>query len=158
MGETVLDRVHRLADAYVIGGQRSIDATAEGQVQGQGSPLREVGPARSVQSVERLEDPPANERVATGDRCRRTAGFLVIRTAQAMFTLVAGVTVNRGEDGEIVLTVPLEVVVAHADEQCRTCEVLHVVIGSKLEIVDERPLVIGSRSGRRNLQRGARVA
>ena len=75
-----------------------------------------------------------------------------------MFALVAGVTVNGGEDAEIVLAVALEVVVAHANEQCRTGQVLHVVIGSELEIVDERPLVVGGRRGRQNFQRRARVA
>src|SRR5207237_4228327 len=78
--------------------------------------------------------------------------FFLVRTAQAMLPLVVGVAVNRREDAEIVLTASLEIVVAYADEQRRAGQVVHVVIGSELQIVDECPLVIGGPRGRGHLQ------
>ena len=60
-----------------------------------------------------------------------------------------------GENAEIVLAVPLEIVVAHPDEQRRAGQILHVVVGGELQVVDERPLVIGRRRGRGHLQRRA---
>ena len=69
-----------------------------------------------------------------------------------MLALVVGVAVNRREDAEIVLTVSLEIVVSHADQERRAGQVLHVGVGAELQIVDERPLVIGGWRGRGHLQ------
>jgi len=69
-----------------------------------------------------------------------------------MLALGVGVAVDRRKDAEIVLAVPLEIVVSHPDEERHAGQIFHVVIGSELQIVDERPLVFGSRGSRGHLQ------
>src|SRR5205807_7598832 len=111
---------------------------------------------RGVEYAERLGDAPADEGAAGGDGSGRTARLLLIRPAQAMLVLIVGVAVDRREDAEVVLAVALEIVVAHADQERRAGQVLHVGFGNELKIVDQRLLVGGGGGSPGHLQSEAR--
>ena len=155
MREAVLQRVHRLAHAQVIGGQRSIDLSAQREVQAHRGAQRQIRASVRAQTIQRVGDAPAHERAAGRHRCRGAARLLLIRTAQAVLGLVVGVAVDEGEDAEVVLAVSLQVVVADADQQGRAGQVGHVGLGPELEIVDERALFAGGRPVARQRQREA---
>jgi hypothetical protein len=102
--------------------------------------------------IERVADTPQDERAAPRHGARRAVGLLVVEIAQAVLVLRRRIAVDEREGLEIRRAAPLEIVIAHADEQRDRCEI--AALGQlERKIVDERAIAgvdreRGPRGGR----------
>ncbi len=122
---------------------------AERQVERQRGPIGGIGHACGIEPIEGLSNPFNDECATVENRRFRSAGLLLIRAAEAMLALRAGIAMNQRQLAQIHRIPPFQIIVANAHQQRCAPQIGHVIGRGKLQIVDECPVVAVCRKRRR---------